>query len=357
MADSENRCRFEEERIMNYRRGLLVVGATVAIATACSPTASPSSPAASAGASASPGASVAESKSVVLVTGIDAVFSHFVVAANQGFFEGYNIDAEFKPFDDGNVAMDAVLTGDGDVAGGSEFGGLTRRANGGALYVVGYGARSGRNTAVVVRDDVSSPKDLEGKKIGFPQASGAHQFFLRYVSKHGLDASTIEVVNVQAPESVAALRNGDIDALFLWEPWPTRALEEIPGTKVLTRSGEDDVWYLTHYIYFGQRLLDDTELGGNVLRAFIDAQAWMKSNPDDAAEIVGEAFNIEPELAKTQMALYDYDVQFTPQIRSDMEEWAGVLKELGRINEVPNLDDYLHPEVLESVDPQRVESP
>ncbi len=45
-------------------------------------------------------------------TGIDAVFAPFVVASEKKIFEKYGLETNYKPFDDGNVALDApLLTG------------------------------------------------------------------------------------------------------------------------------------------------------------------------------------------------------------------------------------------------------
>ena len=58
-----------------------------------------------------PGYTVAaDLKQVPISTGIDAVFVPYVVAADRKIFEKYGLEASYKPFDDGNVALDAVLS-------------------------------------------------------------------------------------------------------------------------------------------------------------------------------------------------------------------------------------------------------
>src|SRR5215213_6169824 len=77
----------------------------------------------------------ADLKKVPMSTGIDAVFVPYVVAADRKIFEKYGLEASYKPFDDGNVALDAVLTGASDIGSTSELGGLARWDKGGKLYV------------------------------------------------------------------------------------------------------------------------------------------------------------------------------------------------------------------------------
>jgi ABC-type nitrate/sulfonate/bicarbonate transport system substrate-binding protein len=60
-------------------------------------------------------AGAADLKKVPMSTGIDAVFAPFVVASEKKIFEKYGLETNYKPFDDGNVALDAVLTGASDI--------------------------------------------------------------------------------------------------------------------------------------------------------------------------------------------------------------------------------------------------
>ena len=77
----------------------------------------------------------AAGKKIPTSTGSDAVFAPFVVAADRKIWEKYGLEGSFKPFDDGNVALDAVLTGSSDIGSTSELGGLTRWDKGGRLFV------------------------------------------------------------------------------------------------------------------------------------------------------------------------------------------------------------------------------
>jgi hypothetical protein len=163
-------------------------------------------------------------KKVPMSTGIDAVFVPFVVAADRQIFEKYGLEPSYKPFDDGNVALDAVLTGTSDIGSTSELGGLARWDRGGKLYVASILITSKEQIGVTAREEIKKPQDLVGKTVGYPRASAGHYYFGRYVKKYGLPADQIKVKFLQAPEMVAALERRDIDAFFLWEPWHTKAV-------------------------------------------------------------------------------------------------------------------------------------
>src|ERR1700732_4472323 len=102
-------------------------------------------------------------KKVPTSTGIDALFAPFVVAAETKIFEKYGLETSFKPFDDGNVALDAILTGSSDIGATTEFGGLSRWDKGGKLYVTSYSSTSGQQIGLAGREDIKKPEDLIGR--------------------------------------------------------------------------------------------------------------------------------------------------------------------------------------------------
>jgi len=65
---------------------------------------------------------------------------------------------------------------------------------------------------------VNSIKDLKGKKVATPFVSTAHYQLMAAMKLEGLDAKTVNVMNMRPPEIAAAWERGDIDAAFIWDP-------------------------------------------------------------------------------------------------------------------------------------------
>src|SRR5438067_11228890 len=125
-------------------------------------------------------------KKVPMATGIDALFAPFVVASERKIFEKYDLETSFKPFDDGNVALDALLTGSSDIGATTELGGLSRWDKGGKLYVTSYSSTSGQQIGLAGREDIKNPEDLIGRTVAYPRATGGHLYFIRYMKKYNL---------------------------------------------------------------------------------------------------------------------------------------------------------------------------
>jgi sulfonate transport system substrate-binding protein len=89
---------------------------------------------------------------------------------------------------------------------------------------------------MVVKKGISSPRQLEGTKLGLTKGTTATMLIETYVKKHGLDINKIGLVHMSAPEQIPALISGDIDGLICWEPWLYTAVQKVPGAHVMQRA-------------------------------------------------------------------------------------------------------------------------
>jgi ABC-type nitrate/sulfonate/bicarbonate transport system substrate-binding protein len=301
-----------------------------------------------------PGVGGAALKKVPTSTGIDAVFAPFVVAAERKIFEKYGLETSYKPFDDGNVALDAILTGSSDIGSTSELGGLARWDKGGKLYVTSYGVTSRQQIGITAREEIKKPEDLLGKTVGFPRASGGHYYFGRYVKQYKLPVDKIKVKNLQAPEMVAALERRDIDAFFLWEPWHTKAVQLVQGAHVLARSGDDDVYILTVYNYYSQGLVDDPSRAVAATQALIEATEYCATNQEEAARLAAKAFRIPEADMKLYMTRLTYRVEMPKDVVvTNFRDAAEFAMAENIIKKMPEWNDFLRPQFMKGTAPDR----
>src|SRR5437867_3687239 len=301
-----------------------------------------------------PAVSRAALKKVPTSTGIDAVFVPFVVAAELKIFEKYGLETSYKPFDDGNIALDALLAGSSDIGATTELGGLSRWDKGGKLYVTSYSSTSGQQIGLAGRDDIKKPEDLIGRTVAYPRATGGHLYFLRYVKKYNLPVDKMKVKFLQAPEMVAALERRDIDAFFLWEPWLDKAAQLVQGARVLARSGDDGVFILTSYDYYSQGLIDDQPRAAAATRALIEATDFCNTNAAEAAKLAGKAFRIPEADMKVYMSRMNYRVEMPKDVvLGNFRGAAEVALGEGIIKKMPDWNDFVRPQLMKEVAPDR----
>ena len=293
-------------------------------------------------------------KKVPTATGIDALFAPFVVASERKIFEKYDLETSFKPFDDGNVALDALLTGSSDIGATTELGGLSRWDKGGKLYVTGYSSTSREQIGAASRAEIKKPQDLIGRTVGYPRATGGHLYFMNYVRKYNLPLDKIKVKTMQAPEMVAALERRDIDAFFLWEPWLTKASQLVDGAHVLARSGDDGVYVLTSYNYFSQGLIDDHPRAVAATKALVEATDFCATNLDEAAKLTAKAFRIPDGDMKVYMSRMVYRTEMPKDVvlgnfrnASDLAMAEGIIKK------TPDWNDFIRPQIMKEAAPDR----
>src|ERR1041385_3841649 len=293
-------------------------------------------------------------KKVPTATGIDALFVPFVVAAERKIFEKHGLETSFKPFEDGNVALDALLTGNSDIGATTELGGLSRWDKGGKLYVTSYSSTSGKQIGLAGRDDIKKPEDLIGRTVAYPRATGGALYFMRYGKKYNLPVDKIKVKLMQAPEMVAALERRDIDAFFLWQPWLDKAAQLVTGAKVLAGSGDDGVFTLVSYDYYSQGLIEDAPRALAAARGLIAATAVCAHNAVEAAKLAGKAFRIpEPDM-KLYMSRMTYRVEMPKDaVLANFQGAAELAVAENIIKKVPDWNDFIRPHLMKEVAPDR----
>lgn len=297
--------------------------------------------------------------SIAIATGVDPSFAPVVAAMRKGFFARHGVKADLRIFDDGSVALDSLLTGAGDVGSTVEFGGNARRAKGGQLFVTGYANYTDEFYGLVGKEAITSARDIIGKTVSLSVRGGpAHLFLTNYMKANGSDISQVKIKFVGAPESVAALARGDVDVLCGGEPWLARAVEAVPDTHYVMKQkrGDARIFRLSDYFYFGKRLMDDPSLAKAVMQALIEGSDWVPANLDEAVRMSADVYRTPLETSASIIRMFDYKVSFTPEIRANFLAAAEFQKSLGVLSDIPDMDTFLRPEILQAVAPDRVTS-
>lgn len=229
-----------------------------------------------------------------------------LIVKEKGWLEkalpGY--DVKWTKFDSGASINTAFVAGSVDLAaiGSSPVArGLSAPLN--IPYEVTWVLDvAGDNEALVARDGskISSVKDLEGKKVATPFSSTSHYSLLAALDRAGVDASKVQLLDLEPQDILAAWTRGDIDATYVWLP----TLEELKKTgKVIVSSRE--------LAAGGKPTLDLGVASTGFLKAHPDVlPAWrtaqaralnlIHDDPGAASAAVGKQLGISPAEAGTQ---------------------------------------------------------
>ena len=149
------------------------------------------------------------------------------IAHEAGLFKKYNIEFPLVFIASSPAVTAAMLGGDAEIGltGGE---GMIRAYIQGATEFVFIGAVKNVLThSILAKAPIRKPEDLKGKKIGINRiGSNPHYFAVQALKRAGLDGAR-DVTMIQsggAPETLAALLSGGIDAAALTAPMDAQAL-------------------------------------------------------------------------------------------------------------------------------------
>jgi ABC-type nitrate/sulfonate/bicarbonate transport system substrate-binding protein len=150
----------------------------------------------------------------------------------------------------------------------------------------------GQNLIVRKGVELKSWKDIEGKKIGRPPGSYAAVLFTLAAETNNVDLSKVSLVNITpagAPE-LAALKSGDLDGFVMWSPVIDRAVIEGYGyyPECCDIGATREFGAGNQLLAANADFLKDRKLVINFLKAYVEAMAYYRQNPDKTLALAAQ---------------------------------------------------------------------
>lgn len=228
----------------------------------------------------------------------------------------------------------------------------------GANLVVPANVITGDNIKIVALDTIRTPEDFVGKRVGLIHGSVAHYAFDRYVQHFKLPKDKVRIENVPASEQVALMAKGDLDA-FIWvEPVVSRGIEIMKGRARLMQPNLDVVFTNRDYLQMQRTWADkNADVVVAMLRAYVEANEFLKAEPVKAAAFAAKKLNLPPEtvpeLLRKGGSRWDVYLQVARvQELKDITDWMRDNKRLAA--EPGDLRRIFVPQFLRKVDPASV---
>jgi ABC-type nitrate/sulfonate/bicarbonate transport system substrate-binding protein len=299
-----------------------------------------------------PGPSWAQTK-MTIATGVDPVFSAYYVAQQEGLFKKHELDVRINTGPSGSAMVAFLVNGQIESAFGSEIAGVANHNLDPNVVVVAQATRLVRWIAVVGRN-VDTLDQLKGKKVGIARGSGGEVFWLAMIDKLKLNPADYTVVNVEAPEMVAALERGNIDAYVVWEPWVTRGLAAIKNTKVLRT--QEGILEQGVYVYMNRGWIQKNPAPAEAfIRALADATDLINRDRKRAAKDVSDFLkNLDPAMVEQLMAKLTFEMELSDFTVNLFRLAEAQLKAQGKLAKPLDWSGFIYPELMRKVLPAKV---
>lgn len=156
----------------------------------------------------------------------------------------------------------------------------------------------GESEALVVKKDsgIASLQDLKGKTIATTFGSTSHFSFLSALKQNNINPKDLKIIDMQAPDLLAAWQRGDIDGGFTWQPVQSKLLAS-EGKVIITSKQVADKGALTGE--FGIVYKDFVTQYPDAVKGYIDvldeATHYYRDYPKEASEALSKELGLTPE--------------------------------------------------------------
>lgn len=215
------------------------------------------------------------------------------------------MEAEFKPDSikvswvlslGSNKALEFLSTGGADFGSTAGAAALLSRANGNPIKTV-YIYSKPEWTALVVgkNSNITSVKDLKGKRVAATKGTDPYIFLLRLLNDAGLTKDDVRIEHLQHPDGRTALERGDVDAWAGLDPHMASSELE-SGSKLIVRNPDYNTYgFLNVTEKFANAYPEHTR---RVLQVYEKARQWALQHPEELVKIVAEEAKTSLEVAK-----------------------------------------------------------
>lgn len=241
-----------------------------------------------------------------------------VLGVEQGFFEDEGIELNIEMAQGGAAIIPGVLSGKPQFGTSNPVSLLTARDKGLPLKILTHWSadlmppEDGINGVISLKDSgIDETSDLEGKSVAINTLKSIGDLTIREaVREAGGDPDTIDFVELPFPDMPAALEAGNVDAVWVPEPFLS-TLQDGPGQLVGYTSQQSVPGMAMQYTFTTEQLMaSDPELVASMTAALNKTLEYGEDHPDEVRAAASELTGIPAEaLAGAGLEAYGTDLR------------------------------------------------
>ena len=228
----------------------------------------------------------------------------FYASIDKGFWKDAGLDVQMtRGFGSGDTVK-RIASGTDDFGFASVGNMIAAKSRGAELKMVGMiHDKTLETVATLVGNKIAKPSDLEGKKIGSPEANASRVIFPAFANINKFDNKKVTWVNMTVPATTPSLLAGRVDAILIFyteKPTVDAASKKV-GKKPLYLLYADHgmATYGNGLLVSEKTLKDKPDLVKRFLAATYKGIAWSVENPQEAVDIfIKHNPAISPDLAR-----------------------------------------------------------
>lgn len=226
-------------------------------------------------------------------------FASGMVGKEKGFFDG--IDLQYRIIDDLPARDAAFRSGQVDILSTSVDLWVQEYLQGLKGKIILVTDESAGGDGIVVKPEIKIATDLRGKKVAFARATPSHYLLFKVLEKAKLTPDDIQQVKMEDPGLAGQAFLGDkVDAAVTWEPFLTQVRESTKGHVLAT--SKDFPETIVDVLVASPKILGQQDLAKRFVQGWLKSVDYIKSHPDEAAQIIAKGLKVKTEDAQGMMA-------------------------------------------------------
>jgi NitT/TauT family transport system substrate-binding protein len=209
------------------------------------------------------------------------------VAAEQGLFAKNGVDVEVKYFENYTDSLNALATGNIDANSQTLNDTISSVAGGAKETIVLVNDNSTGNDQIIAQKEIASVTDLKGKTVAAEEGTVDHYLLLLALQKAGLGPSDIKFTPLATDAAAAAFVAGRVDAVGVFAPFTTTALER-PGSRAIATSKDFPGAIPDHLVVNPSLVKDRPDDVQALVKTWFDTLDWIRANREQAVAIMAE---------------------------------------------------------------------
>ena len=275
-----------------------------------------------------------------------------MVAAEKGYFEEEGLDFTFETILTSADRLVALTAGDIDFANLGRTSLISAMSEGNdKFYFFANIDDSPGNDGLLARAGIESIEDLRGKKVAANTSSEVTLF--THLEDHGMTVDDIDYINLSPTDMCLALKNGDVDAIDIWQPILGDCMKAVPDATVVALDTDTSI-----YTQFGtaaapdiliirRAIVDENpEVAKAIIAAVFRGVEFVNGNPEETATLVADAYFAKP-VDEVQAGFSEFqffganDYEAHIKAHTEQMQWlAQWLFDQGTISSVPDVSNW-----------------
>jgi len=279
------------------------------------------------------------------------------IAEEKGYFLEEGINVEIKGYPTGKAALAAIFNGEADMGTVAETPIVFNSFERNDFTVFATIVDSAQHAKALARKDrgINTPQDLIGKKVATTIGTTAHFFMVTFLAFNGLNTSDVEIINLKPGEMVEAIVNGEVDAVFAWEPNILKSQKGLEGNAIMLPS---KVGYMATFNLVSKNdfIENNPQLIRKIIKSVIKAEEFTNNNREESIDIITPRLKADREDIDKLWDSYRFRISLSQTLVVTLEDearWA-IKNKLTNKTEVPNYLDYIYMDALEEVKPEAI---